>query len=96
MRLFRASYPRRASRVARVGLTVAAMITLGGCKAAVLDPAGPVGMAERTILFNSLSIMLVIVVPTIVATLGLPGGSAHPTRAQNICRSGIIPARSNS
>ena len=35
----------------------------------VLDPAGPVGTAQKTILINSLVIMLLIVVPTIVATL---------------------------
>ena len=35
----------------------------------ILDPAGPVGRAELTILLNSLSIMLAIVVPVILATL---------------------------
>jgi cytochrome o ubiquinol oxidase subunit 2 len=35
----------------------------------VLDPQGPVGIAERTILLNALAIMLAIVVPTILATL---------------------------
>jgi cytochrome o ubiquinol oxidase subunit 2 len=34
----------------------------------VLDPRGPVGRADRTILIDSLAIMLAIVVPTIVAT----------------------------
>jgi cytochrome o ubiquinol oxidase subunit 2 len=37
---------------------------------AVLDPQGPIGIAEKTILVDSLAIMLAIVVPTIVATLG--------------------------
>ncbi len=36
----------------------------------VLDPQGPIGAAEKTILLNSLAIMLAIVIPTIVATLG--------------------------
>lgn len=36
----------------------------------VLDPAGPVGLAERTILLDSLAIMLAIVVPVIIATIG--------------------------
>jgi cytochrome o ubiquinol oxidase subunit II len=36
----------------------------------VLDPRGPVGVAERLILLDSLAIMLVIVVPVILATLG--------------------------
>jgi cytochrome o ubiquinol oxidase subunit 2 len=37
--------------------------------AVLLDPAGPIAAAEETILFNALAIMLVIVVPTILATL---------------------------
>jgi cytochrome o ubiquinol oxidase subunit II len=43
---------------------------LSGCGATVLSPIGPVGAAERTILLDALAIMLTIVVPTIVATLG--------------------------
>ena len=35
----------------------------------ILDPAGPIGAAQKTILINSLLIMLMIVVPTILATL---------------------------
>jgi cytochrome o ubiquinol oxidase subunit 2 len=35
----------------------------------VLDPQGPVGSAERLILFNATAIMLVVVVPVIVLTL---------------------------
>jgi cytochrome o ubiquinol oxidase subunit 2 len=40
-----------------------------GLSPSLLDPAGPVGEAERTLLFNSLAIMLAIGVPTMVATL---------------------------
>jgi cytochrome o ubiquinol oxidase subunit 2 len=47
---------------------VAALIVLPGCQPAILDPQGPVGIAERTILIDSLAIMLAIVVPTITAT----------------------------
>jgi cytochrome o ubiquinol oxidase subunit 2 len=36
---------------------------------AVLDPQGFIGLSERTILIDSLAIMLAIVVPTIAATL---------------------------
>src|SRR5271168_4290899 len=43
---------------------------LGGCDTVVLDPQGSVGIAERTILIDSLAIMLAIVLPTIAATLG--------------------------
>ena len=45
--------------------------TLGGCNEGVLDPQGPVAVAERQILFNSLGIMLAIVIPVILATLGV-------------------------
>jgi cytochrome o ubiquinol oxidase subunit II len=44
---------------------------LGGCAEGALDPKGPVASAEREILFNSLGIMLVIVIPTVLATLGV-------------------------
>ena len=44
---------------------------LDGFREGVLDPKGPFAVAERLILFNSLGIMLAIVVPTILATLGV-------------------------
>jgi cytochrome o ubiquinol oxidase subunit 2 len=44
---------------------------LAGCTEGVLDPKGPVAVAERQILFNALGIMLAIVIPTILATLGV-------------------------
>src|SRR6267142_5760905 len=44
---------------------------LGGCSEGVLDPKGPIAAAERQILSNSLWIMLAIVIPTILATLGV-------------------------
>jgi len=43
---------------------------LGGCSEGVLDPKGPVAAAERLVMFNSTGIMLAIVIPTILATLG--------------------------
>ena len=46
-------------------------VALGGCSEGVLDPKGPIAEAERQILFNSLGIMLAIVIPTILATLGV-------------------------
>ena len=42
---------------------------LEGCSGGLLSPVGPVGLAERTILLNSVAIMLAIVVPVILATL---------------------------
>ncbi|MBR1154012.1 ubiquinol oxidase subunit II [Bradyrhizobium sp. JYMT SZCCT0428] len=58
----------------RYGLLAVVLIgaaTLGGCSDGVLDPKGPIALAERQILFNALGIMLAIVIPVIVATLGV-------------------------
>jgi cytochrome o ubiquinol oxidase subunit 2 len=52
-------------------IALVATATLGGCTGGVLDPQGPIAAAEEQILFNSLGIMLAIVIPTIVATLGV-------------------------
>ena len=42
---------------------------LASCNEGVLDPHGPVGKAERVILYNSTAIMLAVVIPVIVLTL---------------------------
>ena len=44
-------------------------VPLAGCSGGVLDAQGPVGAADAKILLNALAIMLLIVVPTIIATL---------------------------
>jgi cytochrome o ubiquinol oxidase subunit 2 len=49
---------------------VAGALGLAACQPAVLDPRGPIGLADKTILIDSLAIMLAIVIPTIAATLG--------------------------
>jgi cytochrome o ubiquinol oxidase subunit 2 len=57
------------SRTALRWCALAALpLALTACKWAVLDPRGPVGQADRTILIDSLAIMLAIGVPTILAT----------------------------
>jgi cytochrome o ubiquinol oxidase subunit 2 len=56
---------RRTLRLAPLG----AALFLGGCDWAVLNPKGPIGDANKTILLDSVAIMLAIVVPTILATL---------------------------
>ena len=50
---------------------LAAPLCLAACQPAVLDPQGPVGSAEKSILIDSMAIMLAIVVPTIVGALGV-------------------------
>src|SRR5271155_3799631 len=63
------TFPRQVVR--RMGLCAgaAAMSALGGCSSVLMNPQGPVAADEKTILLNALAIMLVIVVPTILATL---------------------------
>jgi cytochrome o ubiquinol oxidase subunit 2 len=60
----------RAIRFGYLGsaLSLAVAALLGGCNAIVLDPRGPIGIADKAILIDSLAIMLAIVLPTIAAT----------------------------
>jgi cytochrome o ubiquinol oxidase subunit II len=60
---------RRTSIRAARRAVIMAPIALTACEPAVLDPQGVIGIAEKTILIDSLAIMLAIVVPTIAATL---------------------------
>ena len=65
-------HPRRRFRSVRGRwLAACAAVSLASCQqAGVLDPQGPVASAERLLLINSTAIMLVVVVPVILATLG--------------------------
>jgi cytochrome o ubiquinol oxidase subunit 2 len=51
-------------------VVLSALIALTACQPALLDPRGPIGEAQKTILIDSLAIMLAIVIPTLAATLG--------------------------
>jgi cytochrome o ubiquinol oxidase subunit II len=51
-----------------ISVTCAAML-MASCHEGVLDPHGPVGKAERIILYDSTAIMLAVVIPVIVLTL---------------------------
>jgi cytochrome o ubiquinol oxidase subunit II len=51
-----------------ISITTAAML-MASCNEGVLDPRGPVGKAERVILYDSTAIMLAVVIPVIVLTL---------------------------
>jgi cytochrome o ubiquinol oxidase subunit II len=66
---------RRSGVSARAFLRAAAAVcpalALGGCAAGVLQPRGPIGEADATILLDAVGIMSVIVVPTIVALLAI-------------------------
>ncbi len=56
-------------RLAKPALLLAACLALSACNRGILDPVGPVGQAEKTILINSTAIMLAIVIPTMLATV---------------------------
>lgn len=57
--------PASALRIA----AAAGLFLLTSCNRGILDPVGPVGAAEKTILINSTAIMLAIIIPTMIATV---------------------------
>jgi cytochrome o ubiquinol oxidase subunit 2 len=57
--------------LARGGAAVVLVALTSACNRGVLNPAGPVGGAEKTILINSTAIMLAIIIPTMIATIGV-------------------------
>jgi len=56
------------SAMLRSGAALALAAVVAGCAPALLDPAGPVAAGEKTLLVNSVAVMLGIVVPVILAT----------------------------
>src|ERR1700688_4964039 len=60
---------RSVSKIVERSMTLAAAsVLLASCGEGVLDPHGPVGKAERVILYNATAIMLAVVVPVILLT----------------------------
>jgi cytochrome o ubiquinol oxidase subunit II len=57
---------RRAKLAARTATLAAAATLLSGCDAVLLDPKGPIGLAERDIIYLATGLMLLVVVPVIV------------------------------
>jgi cytochrome o ubiquinol oxidase subunit 2 len=82
---------RRAKALAAIA---AACTVLTGCQIGVLQPRGPVGIAERSILIDSVAIMLAIVAPTIVAILAFAwwyrASNPHAQRRPDWAYSGRI------
>ncbi len=62
---------KKVARLLVSAIVLVSVVALGGCTEGVLDPKGPIAADERQILFNALGIMLAIVIPTILATLGV-------------------------
>jgi cytochrome o ubiquinol oxidase subunit 2 len=65
-----ARHGRRRSGSLRASGVCAALLVASCQPTGVLDPQGPIASAERLLLINSTAIMLVVVVPVILATLG--------------------------
>jgi cytochrome o ubiquinol oxidase subunit II len=61
--------PRASAMWLRAISVTSAAILMASCHEGVLDPHGPVGKAERIILYDSTAIMLAVVIPVIVLTL---------------------------
>jgi cytochrome o ubiquinol oxidase subunit II len=61
--------PRGVLRWVRAGAVLCTGALLASCREGVLDPHGPVGAAERVILYDATTIMLAVVIPVIVLTL---------------------------
>ena len=57
--------------IRRAALVAAACLLASACNRGILDPVGPVGQAEKTIMINSTAIMLAIIIPTMLATIGI-------------------------
>src|SRR6476619_932324 len=55
----------------RIAIAAAVSLLTAACNRGILDPVGPVGSAEKQILINSTAIMLAIVIPTMIATIGV-------------------------
>jgi cytochrome o ubiquinol oxidase subunit 2 len=50
-------------------LSLCSVIFLSGCKAAILDPKGQIGVDERSLIITATLLMLIVVIPVIVMTL---------------------------
>ena len=60
---------RHGELMRRAGLAAGACLLTASCNRGILDPVGPVGQAEKTIMINSTAIMLAIIIPTMLATI---------------------------
>src|SRR6476469_1779036 len=54
----------------RIAIAAGSLLA-SGCSRGILNPAGPVGSAEKQILINSTAIMLAIIIPTMIATIAV-------------------------
>lgn len=56
---------------ARIVFAAPVLALVSACNRGVLDPIGPVAAQEKQLLINSTAIMLAIIIPTMIATVGI-------------------------
>ncbi|MDF2495607.1 ubiquinol oxidase subunit II [Sphingomonas sp.] len=61
-------HPAPAPRLARLAL-LPLLLFVAGCQGAVLDPAGDVALQERNLIYASVGLMLLIIVPVMILTV---------------------------
>ena len=62
-------YRSTSAKWLRAILVTSSVALMTSCSEGVLDPHGPVGKAERVILYDATAIMLAVIIPVIVLTL---------------------------
>ena len=70
-----------AYRSYRTATAFGAALLGSGCglsQAPILDPKGPIALAERDLLFTAVVLMLIVVIPVFIMTFLLPGGIDPP------------------
>ena len=56
------------SRLLCVASALGSTFLLGGCQLGILDPAGSIGLAEKSLIIDSTLVMLVVVIPVLAMT----------------------------
>jgi cytochrome o ubiquinol oxidase subunit II len=67
-----APVPGEQSQAAAIAPTTQVGATTAPSGLVVLDPRGPIGEAERTVIFEAVGLMLIVVVPVILLSLWIP------------------------
>jgi cytochrome o ubiquinol oxidase subunit II len=60
---------RRLARLLPLSVTLLAPLLLSGCQWVVLDPKGPIGLEERSIILTATVLMLIVIAPVIALVL---------------------------
>lgn len=61
-------HPASLTRLARLAL-IPLLLCVAGCQSAVLDPAGDIALQQRNLIYASVGLMLLIIVPVMILTV---------------------------